>query len=164
VNLLERRLRRLDAYQQRHGSVGFVLGVVLGSHSGLRKDVIHSALSQFPIAGNDLATNIRAIHRNSVVGLTVGLVGLVWGSIGLAENGTFTMEQVWNIPGPDRPNYPRRLLRALAFLTVIGTGTIVSTFFGAAVPAILGALSIGPFRSSSRSSSTAPCTCSPSGC
>lgn len=115
-----------------------ILGIVLGSHSGLRSDVIHSAVSQFPIVGTDLANNIRALHRNSAFGLTVGLLGLVWGSLGLAEAGIFTMEQVWNLPGPQRPNYPKRLGRAVGFLSIIAVGTVISTFFAAAMPAIHG--------------------------
>ena len=87
----------------RHGP-----GLVLTSHSGLRNDVLHSTLRQFPIIGTDLGSNIKALHRNSAVGLTVGIVGLIWGSLGLAQNGIFTMEQIWNLPGVDRPNYLKR--------------------------------------------------------
>ena len=117
-----------------------VLGLVLNSHSGLRADVLHSTLRQFPIIGNDLGNNIKALHRDSAIGLTVGIVGLAWGSLGLAQNGIFTMEQVWNLPGVDRPNYLKRLLRSVSFLVVLGVGLAVSTFLAAAVPTARGAL------------------------
>lgn len=111
------------------------LGLVLGSHAALRSEVLHSTLGQFPVIGTDLARNIRALHRHSVEGMTVGVLGLVWGSLGLAENGIFTMQQVWNLPGPERPNYPKRLVRSVGFLLVLAVGLVLSTFLAAVVPA-----------------------------
>lgn len=116
-----------------------ILGMVLGGHPGLRNDVVHSAVSQFPIVGTDLARNIQALHRNGAFGIIVGLLGLVWGSIGLSQAGIFTMEQVWNLPGPVRPNYPKRLARGAGFLTLIAIGTLVSTFFAGVTSAVHGA-------------------------
>jgi YihY family inner membrane protein len=117
-----------------------VSGMVVGGNSTLRHDVLHSAVSQFPIVGTDLQRNISALHRNSVAGLAVGLIGLVWGSAGLAQQGLFTMAQVWNLPGPQRPNYPKRLLRALGFLATLAIGTLTTTFFSAVTTAIHGSL------------------------
>ena len=56
-----------------------IMGLVLSSHPALRQSVLHSTLSQFPIIGNDLASNIKALHRNSVAGLAIGIFGLIWG-------------------------------------------------------------------------------------
>ncbi|HLN67101.1 MAG TPA: YihY/virulence factor BrkB family protein, partial [Streptosporangiaceae bacterium] len=44
-----------------------------------------------------------------------------------AQAGLFTMEQVWNLPGPARPGYVQRLGRALLFLGLLGGGVIVTT-------------------------------------
>ena len=117
-----------------------ILGLVLSSHPALRQSVLHSTLSQFPIIGNDLASNIKALHRNSVAGLVIGIVGLVWGSLGLAQNGIFTMSQVWNIPGPARPNYLKRLGRSFSFLVVLAVGLLLSTFLAAGAPTARGSM------------------------
>ncbi len=119
-----------------------VLGLVLNAHPHLRHEVLNSALAQFPLVGTDLAANIKAMHRNSVFGLAVGIVGLVWGSMSLGQNGIFTMAQVWNLPGPERPGFPKRLARSLAFLAVLGLGVIVGTFLAAAVPAAKGSFGL----------------------
>jgi YihY family inner membrane protein len=119
-----------------------ILGIVLSSHPALRQSVLHSTLAQFPIIGNDLASNIKALHRNSVAGLTIGIVGLVWGSLGLAQNGMFAMAQVWNVPGPARPNYPKRLLRSISFLAVLAVGLVLSTFLAAGAPTARGSLAM----------------------
>ncbi|MGH9105355.1 MAG: YihY/virulence factor BrkB family protein [Acidimicrobiales bacterium] len=119
-----------------------ILGLVLGSHSALRHDILSSTLDKFPIIGNDLVGNVKAIRRHTVIGFVVGILGLTWGSMGLAQNGIFTMEQIWNLPGPQRPNYIKRLGRSVVFLAVLGVGLVLGTFFAAAVPASSSALGL----------------------
>lgn len=103
-----------------------VLDMVLARHRGTRKALLHSALSQFPVIGSQLGQNIH-VQRSSVIGLVIGLLGLLWGSTGLAQAGLFSMAQIWNLPGPERPNYIKRLGRSFAFLVVLGSGLVVST-------------------------------------
>lgn len=119
-----------------------ILGIVLASHPALRQSVLHSTLSQFPIIGSDLGSNIKALHRNSAAGLVIGIVGMVWGSLGLAQNGMFTMAQVWNVPGPARPSYLKRLLRSLSFLAVLVVGLVLSTFLAAGAPTARGSAAL----------------------
>jgi hypothetical protein len=61
----------------------------------------------------------------------VGIVALIWGTSSLAQAGLFTMAQVWNLPGPERPGYLQRLGRAPLFLGVLGLGVIVTTLLTA---------------------------------
>jgi uncharacterized BrkB/YihY/UPF0761 family membrane protein len=37
------------------------------------------------------------------------------------------MAEIWNLPGPDRPNYVTRLGRSFVFLLVLGFGMLIST-------------------------------------
>lgn len=104
-----------------------ILGLVAAGNSSLRHDVLNAAAKQFPLIGNQLAGNVHALRRSSVLGLIAGLLGLIWGATGLAQAGLFTMEQIWNLPGPARPGYWQRLGRALVFLGVLGSGVIVTT-------------------------------------
>jgi YihY family inner membrane protein len=175
VNVIERSLRKVDAFQQRHTATALIygvikkygddnastlvanlaytafgsvfvlllllvtiLGLVLSSHPALEKQVLDSTFGQFPIIGTDLQKNIKALHRNSVISLVIAIIGLIWGSLGLAQNGIFTMSQVWNLPGPDRPNYLKRLGRSLYFLLVLAIGLATSTFLAATIPAVHG--------------------------
>lgn len=105
-----------------------VLALVLASHPGLRHAVLHSTFAQFPIVGSKLAQNIHVMKRNSAFGLAVGILGLLYGSTGIAGAGMYAMEQIWNIPGAVRPNYVKRMGRSLAFLAVLGFGLVVTTF------------------------------------
>jgi YihY family inner membrane protein len=104
-----------------------VLDIVLAHDPGARNSLVHSALHQFPLVGTQLGKQIHGLHRSSVIGLIVGVLGLLWGSTGLAQSGLFSMAQVWNLAGPERPNYAARLGRSFAFLAVLGLGLVVTT-------------------------------------
>jgi YihY family inner membrane protein len=104
-----------------------VLNIVLVHYPSLHRSLLNSTLREFPVVGNTLASNIHGLHRSSVIGLVVGVLGLLWGSTGLAQSGLFSMSQVWNLPGPDRPNYFSRLGRSFGFLVVLGLGIVVTT-------------------------------------
>jgi YihY family inner membrane protein len=104
-----------------------VLVKVASGAASLRHEVLKAVAKQFPLVGDKLTGNIHALDRSSVTSLIVGLLVLVWGAAGLAQAGLFTMEQVWNLPGPARPGYLPRLGRAMLFLGALGVGVIVST-------------------------------------
>src|SRR5213079_3072087 len=103
-----------------------ILGLVASLNEAFRTDVLNAVADQVPLIGNQL-THVHELRRSSIIGLIVGFVGLVWGATGLAQAGLFTMEQVWNLPGPARPGYVQRLGRAFAFITLLGGGVIVTT-------------------------------------
>jgi YihY family inner membrane protein len=104
-----------------------VLNIVLAHYPSVHHSLLNSTLREFPVVGNTLGSNIHGLHRSSVIGLVVGVLGLLWGSTGLAQSGLFSMSQVWNLPGPDRPNYFSRLGRSFGFLVVLGLGIVVTT-------------------------------------
>jgi YihY family inner membrane protein len=104
-----------------------VLGLAASVDAGFRQDVINAVAHQIPAIGSQLTGNVKELRRSSVIGLIIGLAGVVWGATGLAQAGLFTMEQVWNLPGPARPGYLPRLGRAMEFLGVLGLGVILTT-------------------------------------
>ena len=104
-----------------------ILGLVASVDPAFKADVLKAVAHQVPQIGNQLTHNVQGLKRSSKIGLIVGIVGLIWGSAGLAQSGLFTMEQVWNLPGPKRPGYVQRLGRAGLFLCLLGGGVIVTT-------------------------------------
>jgi YihY family inner membrane protein len=104
-----------------------ILGLAAAVDATFKADVLHAVAKQVPLIGNQLTGNVHELKRSSIIGLIVGVAGLVWGSAGLAQAGLFTMEQVWNLPGPARPGYVQRLGRAGLFLCLLGGGVIVTT-------------------------------------
>jgi YihY family inner membrane protein len=114
-----------------------VLGLALRNNPSLQQRVLDSALSDFPILGDQIRTNIHGL-RMSPLALVVGIVGLVWGSLGVTQAAQFAMAQIWNVEGKDRPGFAPRLLRGLMFLGALGLGVVVTTLL-----AQLGAFSAG---------------------
>lgn len=104
-----------------------VLGLVAASDPAFRQDAVNAVASQVPIIGAELTGNVHQLQRSSVIGLIAGLAALVWGASGLAQAGLFTMEQVWNLPGPARPGFVPRLGRALLFLLLLGLVVVATS-------------------------------------
>jgi YihY family inner membrane protein len=105
-----------------------ILGIIAGHDPAFAKSVEHSALAQFPVIGTQLGKNITALHDNSVPGLVVGILGLIWGSQGAIQAGQYAMAEVWNVPGVVRPNFWSRLTRTLLMMAVVGIFLVISTF------------------------------------
>ncbi len=103
-----------------------VLGLFAGS-SSFAHSLENSALAQFPVIGNQLKANVHALHAGSAVGLTVGILVALYGSLGVSQAGQRAMAEVWNIPGVRRPGFFPRLIRSLAFLLVLVIAVLVTT-------------------------------------
>jgi len=100
-----------------------ILGLIAAHDPSFRESAVKDAVAnQIPLLGQALTSNVNALQRSSTIGLIVGLVVLIYGVTGLAQAGLFTMEQVWNLPGPARPGYVQRLGRAVLFLGLLGAG------------------------------------------
>ncbi len=103
-----------------------VLGLVLENNPGLQRDVLDSALTEFPVIGPQVRENIHAFGRGGW-GLAAGLIGIFLGARGLAGAVQNAMNQVWAVPRRERPGFPVNLLRGLALIGVLGLGVIVTT-------------------------------------
>ena len=104
-----------------------ILGLVASVNPSVRTQVLNAVAGQVPLIGNTLTGNVHELKRSSIIGLIIGFAGLIWGATGLAQSGLFTMEQVWNLPGPARPGFVQRLGRAVLFIALLGGGVIVTT-------------------------------------
>ncbi|MCU1466075.1 MAG: YihY/virulence factor BrkB family protein [Actinomycetia bacterium] len=114
-----------------------ILGFALRGNPSLQDRVLRSTLSDLPIIGDQLRTNIHSL-RASPVATVVGVVGLLWGSLGVTQAAQFAMAQVWNVQGKDRPGFVTRLVRGLLFIGTLGLGIALTTLL-----AQVGAFSAG---------------------
>jgi YihY family inner membrane protein len=103
------------------------LGLVASSNPDLQRRVLNAVADQVPLIGQQLTVNVHELRQSSIIGLIAGIAVLLWGTSRLAQAGIFTMEQVWNLPGPARPGFVPRLGRSAVFLGVLGLGVIVTT-------------------------------------
>jgi YihY family inner membrane protein len=103
-----------------------VLGFVLEGDAKTQASVLHSALGQFPIIGNQLQSNVHSL-KGSVGSLAIGVAGLLFGGLGIVGVTQNAFQQVWHIPRKRRPNFLAWRLRGLALLVVLGVLLLVST-------------------------------------
>ena len=103
-----------------------VLGFVLQGNASAQESVLHSTLSQFPVIGNQLQSNVHSL-KGSGVALAIGLIGSLLAGLGITGATQNAFNQVWYIPHKRRPNFLTWRLRGLALLVVLGVLFIVST-------------------------------------
>ena len=103
-----------------------VLGMVLAGNPGLQRDVLNSALTEFPVIGDQLRANVHSLGRSGF-GLIVGLIFTFLGARGVASAMQNAMNEVWGVPRKERPGFPGSWLRSFALIAIIGLGVLVTT-------------------------------------
>ncbi|OBJ06912.1 YhjD/YihY/BrkB family envelope integrity protein [Mycobacterium colombiense] len=106
------------------------LGVVLAGRPDLQAQVLHSTLSQFPVLGDQL--HHPQGLSGGAVGVAVGLLGALYGGLGVGQALQNAMDTVWAVPKHKRPNPIRSRLRSLLLLLVLGSAAITATLLAAA--------------------------------
>lgn len=106
------------------------LGVVLAGRPNLQAQVLHSTLSQFPVLGDQL--HHPQGLSGGAVGVAVGLLGALYGGLGVGQALQNAMDTVWAVPKHKRPNPIRSRLRSLLLLLVLGSAAIAATVLAAA--------------------------------
>jgi YihY family inner membrane protein len=112
-----------------------VVGFALDGNPALQRDLLDSALADFPVIGEQLRHNIHAFSGNGVA-FAVGLVFLLWGSLGIAQAAQNTMADVWYVPIHERPRFGERLLRSVLLLGALGLGVVATTVASGAVTGV----------------------------
>ena len=115
-----------------------LLAHALAHNAQLQQEIIDAVVAQFPVLGTQIEGSIRTIE-GSGIGLVVGILGTLWGGLGITQSAQDAMNELWSIPHKHRPNYWWRLARGLGSLVLLATGVIVATAL-----AQLGRISPGP--------------------
>jgi YihY family inner membrane protein len=102
-----------------------LLANALAGDPQLQQRVIDAAVAQFPVLGTQIQDSIRVI-QGSGVGLVVGILGTLWGGLGVTQSAQDAMNSVWTIPRRQRPNFWLRLARSLASLAVVAAAVLVA--------------------------------------
>jgi YihY family inner membrane protein len=172
VNWVERQVRRVDRFQQRHTVLAFpwavmqkfgndqagskaaliayyglfalfplllllatVLGFVLSGNPALRDQLIDSALGHFPVIGDQIRSEIHPLEGNTTA-LIIGIIGTVYGSLGIGFAMQNAMNTVWNIPFVRWPNIWLRYARTLGIIGLFGVAVAGSTALTAFATAV----------------------------
>jgi YihY family inner membrane protein len=101
-----------------------ILGYVLAGNDELRREVVNSTLSQFPIIGNQLKGGTLT---GSGIALAVGIVGSVLAGIGVVLETEQAFNRCWGVPKAGERGFVGSRLRAIMLLIVLGGLAVVST-------------------------------------
>src|ERR1700760_2311936 len=112
-----------------------ILGFVLQGNTKAQNAVIHSALGQFPIVGNQISAHSLS---GSGVALVVGIVGTLLSGLGATSAGENAFNTVYGVPYRKRPGFVQSRLHGLITLAVLGVLQVVSTAASGAVAGGLG--------------------------
>jgi len=100
-----------------------ILGFVLEGNPELRNDILDSAVAQFPVIGAQLGAAPVAL-TGSGVAIVIGLLGAVYGALGIAQATQHAMNVAWSVPRNRRPNPLLSRLRSLLILVVAGLAVL----------------------------------------
>jgi membrane protein len=106
-----------------------VLGVVLVGHPQLQHEILHSALSEFPVIGEQLGQPRQL--SGGVTAVVVGIAGALYGVLGVGQAAQNAMDTVWAVPRHRRPDPVRSRVRSLLLLIVLGSAAIAATVISA---------------------------------
>ena len=119
-----------------------VLGFVVGNNPELQDKIVNSALTQFPIIGEQL--RVKSL-RGSGIALAIGIGGALWAGTAVVQALENAMDRAWNVPARRKPKVVKARLKALLMLGVLGVATIVATGLSGIAGATGGALG-APFK------------------
>jgi membrane protein len=111
-----------------------VLGFVLQGDPSAQESVLHSTLSQFPIIGAQLQSNVHSLKGNGL-SLAIGLIGSLLAGLGITGATQNAFNEVWDVPRKHRPNFLKTRLRGLGLLAMLGVLAIASTVIAGFVSA-----------------------------
>jgi YihY family inner membrane protein len=106
-----------------------VLSIILAGNPALQQQVLSSALNEFPVVGHQLGPP-RSLSGGPV-GLAVGVLGSVYGGLGVAQAMQYAMNTAWSVPKNERPDPLRSRLRGMVLLGTAGLGVVGTTALSA---------------------------------
>jgi inner membrane protein YhjD len=108
-----------------------ILGFVIDGNPDLQERIIDSAISRFPVVGDQIAANVGEV-RGSRIAVVVGLVVALWAGLGATQAAQDAINQVFAVPVLERKNFWIRRLRGLLTLVVFGLAVLGTTLVGSA--------------------------------
>ncbi len=108
-----------------------ILGFVLQGRPDLQAEVLNSALSQFPIIGDQLGRPEGL--TGSATAVVVGALAATYGAVGLGQATQNLMATAWSVPRNSRPNPFMQRAKSLVLLALAGLAVLSVSIFSAAV-------------------------------
>jgi membrane protein len=102
-----------------------ILDLALANNPAERSKLENSALSQYPVVGNDLLKHVHGLSGTGFA-LAIGLILALLAARGVANAAQNALNSVWEVPLIRRPGFPWNQVRSLALVLVIGPGILAT--------------------------------------
>jgi YihY family inner membrane protein len=89
----------------------------------------NSTVAEFPIVGPELVRNNFVLPGNGL-GLTIGLLGLLWAGLGFSQALQYAFLEIWHVPYKSRPSFLLRLARSVVVYVLLASSVIASVVLG----------------------------------
>jgi YihY family inner membrane protein len=103
-----------------------ILGFVLEGNPSLQKEVLDSALARIPVIGPQLTNEVEPL-TGSGVALAIGLLGALWGGLGVTVALQRAFDAIGDVPRVDQPNGLKARGIGLLVLVILGVTLIGAT-------------------------------------
>lgn len=101
------------------------LGVVLWNRPEWRADIVDSAISQFPLIGDQLSKPETLSGGTTAV--VLGIAGALYGGLGVGQALQNAMDTVWSVPRFTRRDPIKSRVHSLLLLIILGSALIATT-------------------------------------
>lgn len=101
------------------------LGVVLRDRPDWREQIVDSAISQFPLLGDQLSE--PSALSGGTAAVVIGIAGALYGGLGVGNAVQNAMDTIWAVPRYVRPDPLKARLHSLTLLVVLGSALIATT-------------------------------------
>jgi membrane protein len=102
-----------------------VLGIIASKNPKVGNHLLH-ALHQYPVIGTELSGTMKHGLDGTGLALVIGILFALYGARGIANAIQNALNSVWEVPLFRRPRFPKKLLRSLGLIGVIGPGQIIT--------------------------------------
>jgi membrane protein len=103
-----------------------ILDFVVRNNPALRKHLLDSALSQYPVVGAQLESSVKHGLHQTGLALVIGVLLTLYAGLGVANALQNALNSAWAVPQYRRPRFPWSKLRSLGVILVLGPGQIIT--------------------------------------
>jgi membrane protein len=103
-----------------------ILDLVVRNNEKLKMQLLDSALSQYPVIGQQLKTSVQGGINKTGLALLIGIVLTIFGALGVGAAMQNALNTVWGVPLYQRPRFPWSLLRSAGVILILGPGQLAT--------------------------------------
>ena len=102
-----------------------ILGLVLEGYPQWQQRILDSAISEFPIVGEELRKT--GTLSGSPIGLVIGSVAAIYGGLGVGQALQYAMNTAWMVPRNSRPNPFLSRARGVLMICTAGVAVVATS-------------------------------------